>query len=142
MKYISDYKELNGITYDTPEACAEAEAAVDARKAKAAEALEQKKLANKKYEDAVAVAREKLKCARADLKDADGKAQAIADEANEKIRAIMCPARKNVRAAERELAMAIAEYNKKVGPYQMKSSEVNPNELDILVGEILRGIWG
>ena len=141
MKYVSDYKELSGITYDTPEACQKAEADVDARKAKAAAANEQKRLTNKKYDDAIAAARENLKRARNALKDADGEAKAIADEANEKIRAVMCPARKNVRDAERALAMAIADYNKNIGPYQINVSNLDVADVDVIVRDILKGFW-
>ena len=44
MKIISDYKELRDQTFDTVEACQEAEAAIDAQKAKEAEAQNQRRI--------------------------------------------------------------------------------------------------
>ena len=142
MKIISEYKELQGQVYDTPEACREAEAAVDAKKAKDAEVANQKRLENKQYYDAVATARENLKRARNVLKDAEGEARAIDEEANKKIHALLCPARKGVREAEQQLAAAIAAFNKQVGPYRINLADVDANDVDAIVHHILKDLFG
>lgn len=142
MKVISEYKELAGIVYDTPEACREAETTVDAKKAEEAKAAEQKRIANKQYYDAVAEAREELKRARNALNDAEGEAKAIADEANKKIRELMCPARKSVREAEQKLAGAITAFNKQVGPYRINVAEMDSKDVDSIVHHILKDLFG
>lgn len=135
MKIISDYKELQGQTFPTVEACTEAEAAIDKQKADRA-------AANKQYDDAIVAARAKLDAARANLKVANEAAEKIVDEANAKVKELMCPARKAVREAEREVGMAIAEYNKNVGPYKMELKNIDPNDIDHVVHDILRGLFG
>ena len=142
MKIISEYKELEGVIYDTPEACREAEAAIDAKKAQEAEAAEQKRVANKQYYDAVAEARQNLVRARNALKDAEGEARAIDEEANKKIHAILCPARKGVHDAELNLAKAIATFNKQVGPYRINLADVDANDVDAIVHHILKDLFG
>lgn len=135
MKIISDYKELQGQTFPTVEACAEAEAAIDKQKT-------EKAAANKQYDDAVVAARAKLEAARENLKAANASAEKIVDEANAKVKEIMCPARKAVREAEHELGMAIAEYSKNVGPYRMEIKNVDPSNIDMVVHDILKGLFG
>lgn len=139
MKIISEYKELEGIIYDTPEACREAEAAVDAKKVQEAE---QKRVANKQYYDAVAEARQKLVRARNALKDAEGEARAIHEEANKKICALLCPARKGVHDAELNLAKAIATFNKQVGPYRINLADIDANDVDAIIHHILKDLFG
>ena len=117
MKIISDYKELEGKVFNTPEECQAEEAKIDAEKAKAAEA-------SKPYEDAVAEAKNNLSRARAALKDAEGDARAIVAKAEAEIKAKLCPARQNVRDAEVAVLKAIEEYNKNVGPYQVEINEI------------------
>ena len=135
MKIISDYKELQGQTFPTVEACAEAEAAIDKKKA-------EKAAANKQYDDMIAAARTKLDNARQNLAEANAKAEAIVNEANAKVRELMCPARKAVREAEHELGRAIAEYNKHVGPYKMEIKDIDPKNMDAIMHDILKGLFG
>ena len=135
MKIISDYKELQGQTFPTVEACAEAEAAIDKQKA-------EKVAASKQYDNMVSTARAKLDAARQNLTEANAKAEAIVDEANVKVREIMCPARKAVREAEHELGLAIAEYNKHVGPYKMEFKDIDPKNMDAIMHDIIKGLFG
>ena len=135
MKIISDYKELQGQTFPTVEACAEAEAAIDKKKAEAVSA-------NKKYDDAVTAARERLAAAREQLVAANAEAEKIVDEANAKVKELMCPARQAVRKAEHELGIAIAEYNKNVGPYKMQINNVDAKNMDAIMYDILKGLFG
>jgi predicted nucleic acid-binding Zn-ribbon protein len=132
MKIISDYKELRDQTFDTVEACQEAEAAIDAKKAKEAEA-------QKPYETAITEARDNLVRARNALRDAEGEADAIMKEAQAKAKEKLCPARKNVREAEMAVMKAIEEYNKNVGPYRVDIKEL-PLPIDRIIMDMLRHI--
>lgn len=135
MKIISDYKELQGQSFPTVEACAQAEAAIDKKRAETASA-------NKKYEDSVTAAREHLNVARKQLIEANAQAEKIIDEANAKVKEIMCPARKAVRKAEHDLGLAIAEYNKNVGPYKMELKNIDAQNMDAIMYDILKGLFG
>lgn len=133
MKIISDYKELEGKVFDSPEACLAEEKRIDEEKTKAAEAT-------KPYEDAVTAAKETLVNARKALKDKEAEVDALVKDTNARIKEMLCPARKNVREAEMAVIKAIEEYNKNVGPYKM-DIKAGDMPIDRIVHEMLASIF-
>jgi hypothetical protein len=133
MKFISDYPELKGITFDTVEACEAEEKKVDAAKAEAAKqeqirenTIMAKKEELKQYAKAKVEARENFAKARKD-------AQAAIAAANAE-----------VAKAHKALIDAIKAYNEKVDEVN-ELSGVHRNRVDAVEfdpEDILRMLFG
>lgn len=118
MKIVSEYKELEGKTFDTVKACQDAEAAVDKeRKAAVARDKEASKLRKTLAAD-VDKAEKQLTDAYIAYDKAEEKVKALLDEFNKQRNDILEPAKKAVRDAEEARTQAIISYNKQCGPYQ------------------------
>lgn len=118
MKFVSEYKELTGKTFDTVEACQEAEQGVEKqRKALSAKEREASKLRKSLASD-VDKAEKNLSDAYSAYDEAKNKVKALLEEFNKQRNDILEPAKKAVRDAEAARTEAIINYNKQCGPYQ------------------------
>lgn len=120
MKIFSEFKELEGVEFNSVAACEEAEAKVVAdREMKIAQSKksELSKL-RKQCADEVQKADDALAKAYEEYDKAKAEAEEIAKEANEKINAILTPANEAIRVAEKAKTDAIIKYNEHCGPYQ------------------------
>ena len=118
MKILSEYKELEGTTFESIEACAEAEAKVEEeRKAIAAKEKEQSKI-KKRLSNDVEKAEQAVTKAFEDYEQAKIEAKKILDEANKKASEVLASAKKKVTDAESARSSAIQVFTANCGPYQ------------------------
>lgn len=118
MKFVSEYKELTGKTFDTVEACQEAEKAIEEqRKAASLKEKEASKLRKALASD-VDKAEKSLSDAYAAYDEAKNRVKALVEDFNKQRNDILEPAKKAVRDAEAARTEAIINYNKQCGPYQ------------------------
>ena len=116
MKIISDYKELEGKSFATIRECAEAEAQVDAVRAKNAEKASSKQ--RKECADAIDLADKKVKDAYDNYEKVKKEVQKILEDSNEKMTQMINSATSAIKAAEKERRDAILNYTNKFGTYQ------------------------
>lgn len=121
MKYYSE--KLNEM-FDTPEALEAAEKAVASKKKKKA-AVEEKPVENtevatrKQLAADVESAEEKVKTAYADYETAKAKVEELSKEYLAAVDAILEPAKKAVKDAEKARYEAIKKFNENFGAYQV-----------------------
>jgi hypothetical protein len=116
MRIISDYKELEGKTFTTIKACAEAEAEVDALRKQ----LDEKNLSKQKKDaaDAIDLADKKVRDAYDNYEKVKTEVKKILEESNEKMTSLINTATTTIREAEKERRDAILNYTNKFGTYQ------------------------
>lgn len=116
MKIVSDYKELEGKTFNSIRECAEAEAAIDKQRAESNKAAVSKK--KKELADAVDVADKQVEKAYEQYNTVRVEVQKILEESNAKMQKMLNDAAQVVREAEQAKRDAIIKYTEQFGPYQ------------------------
>ena len=116
MKIVSEYKELEGQTFDTIEECAKAEAVVDERKVATQKLLDSKKkrALSKVIEDAD----QQVLDAYANYEKVKKEVQRILEESNNQMTKMLTDAADKIKSAEKTRRDAILEYTKNYGSYQ------------------------
>lgn len=118
MKFMSDFKELNGRVFNSINECKDAESKVLKEREALAEKERDKSKLKKKLSGEVDKAEEALKKAYADYEAAKEQARRILEESNQQMLDILNPAKKAVEDAELARTQAIKNFNKECGPYQ------------------------
>ena len=118
MKFMSDFKELEGKIFDTIDECKKEEAAVLKNREALMEKEKDKSKLKKKLSAAVDKAEETLKDAYKKYEEAKEAAKIILEESNKQMQDILNPAKEAVAKAEQAKAEAITNFNKECGPYQ------------------------
>ena len=134
MKILSEYKELAGQVFDTIEACAAAERAIDKSRNEAKEQNAKVSARKKELATAVEVADKAVK----DAYDAHSKAKEevrqMLEATNKKMMDILAESEAKVTNAEVAKRDAILAYNKEFGPYQaVYSGDRAQRELDRVI---------
>ena len=131
MKFMSDFKELNGQIFNSINECKEAESKVLKDREALAEKERDKSKLKKKLSGEVDRAEEALKKAYADYESAKEQAKKILEESNQQMLDILKPAKKAGEDAEEARTQAIKNFNKECGPYQkIYTGEAAQAELD------------
>lgn len=131
MKFMSDFKELNGKVFNSINECKDAESKVLKEREALAEKERDKSKLKKKLSGEVDKAEEALKQAYADYEAAKEQARKILEESNQQMLDILNPAKKAVEDAELAKTQAIKNFNKECGPYQkIYTGEAAQAELD------------
>ena len=118
MKFMSDFKELNGRVFNSINECKDAESKVLKEREALAEKERDKSKLKKKLSGEVDKAEEALKKAYADYEAAKEQARRILEESNQQMLDILNPAKKAVEDAELARTQAIKNFNKECGSYQ------------------------
>ena len=118
MKFMSDFKELEGKIFNSIDECKSEEAKVLKEREALVEKEKDKSKLKKKLSSAVDKAEENLKDAYKKYEEAKEAARIILEESNKQILAIIDPAKEAVAKAEQAKAEAITKFNKECGPYQ------------------------
>lgn len=116
MKIVSEYKELEGQTFNTIRECADAEAAVAAKRVEAQKA----EVSKKKRELAKIIDEAEVEVIEAYKKYEDTKkeVQKLLEESNEQMTKLIKDASDSVKTAEQKRRDAILNYTSTFGPYQ------------------------
>lgn len=131
MKFMSDFKELDGKVFNSINECKDAESKVLKQREALAEKEKDKSKLKKKLSGEVDKAEENLKKAYADYESAKERAREILEESNKQMLDILNPAKKAVEDAELAKTQAIKNFNKECGPYQkIYTGEAAQAELD------------
>lgn len=131
MKFMSDYKELEGKVFNSINECKDAESKVLKEREALAEKEKDKSKLKKKLSGEVDKAEENLKKAYSDYEAAKEKARKILEESNKQMEDILNPAKQAVKDAESARAEAIKNFNKECGVYQkIYTGEEAQAELD------------
>lgn len=131
MKFMSDFKELNGKIFNSINECKDAESKILKEREALAEKERDKSKLKKKLSGEVDKAEEALKKAYADYEAAKERARKILEESNQQMLDILNPAKKAVEDAELAKTQAIKNFNKECGPYQkIYTGEAAQAELD------------
>ncbi len=118
MKFMSDFKELEGKIFNSINECKDAESAILKEREAIAEKEKDKSKLKKKLSNAVDKAEENLKVAYAKYEEAKETAKKILEDSNKQMLDILTPAKEAVEAAEKEKAEAIQKFNEECGVYQ------------------------
>lgn len=118
MKFMSDFKELDGKVFNSINECKDAESKVLKEREALTEAERDKSKLKKKLSAEVDKAEENLKKAYSNYEDAKDKAKKILEESNQQMLDILNPAKKAVEDAEAAKTEAIKKFNKECGVYQ------------------------
>ena len=118
MKFMSDFKELEGKIFNSINECKDAESKVLKEREALAEKEKDKSKLRKKLSGEVDKAEENLKKAYADFETAKETARKILEESNQKMLDILNPAKQAIKDAEAARATAIKNFNKECGVYQ------------------------
>ena len=131
MKFMSDFKELEGKIFNSINECKDAESKILKEREAFAEKEKDKSKLKKKLSGEVDKAEEALKKAYADYEAAKEQARKILKESNQQMLDILNPAKKAVEDAELAKTQAIKNFNKECGPYQkIYTGEAAQAELD------------
>lgn len=131
MKFMSDFKELEGKIFNSINECKDAESKILKEREALAEKEKDKSKLKKKLSSEVDKAEENLKKAYADYDAAKEEVKKILEESNQKMLDILNPAKKAVTEAEAARAEAIKNFNKECGVYQkIYTGEQAQAELD------------
>ena len=123
MKFISEFKELNGRVFNSINECKEAENVILKEREALAEKERDKSKLKKKLSGEIDKAEEALKEAYAAYDAAKEKARIELEESNKRISDILNTAKEAVKAAEAARAAAILNFNEQCGPYQKVYTE-------------------
>jgi hypothetical protein len=118
MKILSEYKELAGQVFDSIEACAAAERAVDKARNDAKEQNAKVSARKRELATAIEVAEKSVKDAYDSRIKVKEEVQKILEESNKKMMAMLDDANVKVRDAEKARRDAILAYNNEFGTYQ------------------------
>ena len=118
MKYVSEFKELNGKVFDTIDDCNAAETKIIESRNAIAEKEKEKSRLRKELAGEVETAEQELKKAYEDYDAARDVAAKILEESNQRILDLLKPAKEAIRDAEKKRVEAICRFNKECGPYQ------------------------
>jgi len=150
MKYFS---ELTKETYDSPEACLEAEKNYKAQQQKIEADLKRTSSAiskeKRELSKAIEDADNKLTEANKLYEAAQHKAAEILEKSNKEVKEILDTAKKEVKAAEQAKLDAVLAFNKKYGPYtttltgSQAAEEFNRNikRFDNMFESLIRHLW-
>lgn len=150
MKYFS---ELTNETYNSPEACLEAEKNYKAQQQKMQDDLKRTSAniskEKKELSKAIEVADNKLTEANKLYEAAQHKAAEILEKSNKEVKEILDAAKKEVKAAEQAKLDAVLAFNKKYGPYTttltgtQAAEEFNRNikRFDNMFESLIRHLW-
>jgi hypothetical protein len=131
MKFMSDFKELNGKIFNSINECKDAESKILKEREAFAEKEKDKSKLKKKLSGEVDKAEEALMKAYANYEAAKERAREIIEESNKQMLDIINPAKKAVEDAELARTQAIKNFNKECGPYQkIYTGESAQAELD------------
>ena len=131
MKFVSDFKELNGKVFNSINECKDAESKVLKEREALAEKERDKSKLKKKLSGEVDRAEEDLKKAYANYEYAKEQVKKILEESNKQMIEILDPAKKAVEEAEEAKTRAIQNFTKECGPYQkIYTGEAAQAELD------------
>lgn len=131
MKFMSDFKELDGKIFNSINECKDAESKILKEREALAEKERDKSKLKKKLSGEVDRAEEALKKAYADYEAAKEQARKILEDSNKQMLDILNPAKKAVEDAELARTQAIKNFNKECGPYQkIYTGEAAQDELD------------
>lgn len=131
MKFMSDYKELEGKIFNSINECKDAEAVIlKEREALAVKEKDKSKL-KKKLSAEVDKAEENLKLAYSEYETAKEEAKKILEDSNKQMSDILSKAKSKVIEAEKMKTDAIKKFNEECGPYQkVYTGEAAQAELD------------
>lgn len=118
MKFMSDFKELEGKIFNSINDCKDAETKVLKEREALAEKEKDKSKLKKKLSAEVDKCEENLKTAYKEYEVAKDKARKILEDSNKQMTEILTTAKKAVTDAENAKAQAIKNFNKECGPYQ------------------------
>lgn len=119
VKIISEYKELEGQTFNTVQECTDAEAKIEERRAEIA-SNEKLSVTKRKKELAKAISNADAAVQKAyqDYETAKATVRKILEESNEQMMNIINPAKEAITNAEKLRMDAILAYTKEFGSYQ------------------------
>lgn len=118
MKFMSDFKELEGTIFNSINECKEAESKVLKQREALAEKERDKSKLKKKLSSEVDKAEEELQQAYKNYEAAKEAARKIMEDSNKQMLDLINPAKEAVAKAERAKTEAIKNFNKECGPYQ------------------------
>ena len=118
MKFMSDFKELEGKIYNSIDECKDAEAGILKQREDLSNQEREKSKLKKKLSAEIDKAEENLKIAYKEYDDAKEAARKILEESNNQMINILQPARDKVAAAEERKSEAIQKFNTECGVYQ------------------------
>ncbi len=118
MKFMSDFKELEGKIFNSINECKDAESKILKEREALVEKERDKSKLKKKLSTEVDKAEEALKAAYANYESAKEKARKILEDSNKQMLDILEPAKEAVAKAEKDKAEAIKKFNKECGVYQ------------------------
>lgn len=118
MKFMSDFKELEGKIFNSINECKDAESKVLKDREVLAEKERDKSKLKKKLSSEIDKAEENLQKAYKDYENAKEAAKVILEESNKQMLDLINPAKEAVANAEKAKADAIKNFNKECGPYQ------------------------
>lgn len=118
MKFMSDFKELEGKIYNSINECKDAESAILKQREEVSVKEKEKSKLKKKLSAEVDKAEEDLKVAYAEYEAAKEAAKKILEESNKQMLDIINPAKEKVANAEKAKTDAIKKFNAECGAYQ------------------------
>ena len=118
MKFMSDFKELEGKIFNSINECKDAESKVLKDREAIAEKEKDKSKLKKKLSSDIEKAEEKVKQAYADYEAAKEQAAKIIEESNKQALDVITPAKQAIKDAEADKVAAIKAFNEGCGPYQ------------------------
>ena len=118
MKFMSDFKELEGKIFNSINECKDAESKVLKDREAIAEKEKDKSKLKKKLSNDIEKAEEKVKQAYADYEAAKEQAAKIIEESNKQALDVINPAKQAIKDAEANKVAAIKAFNEACGPYQ------------------------
>ena len=118
MKFMSDFKELEGKIFNSINECKDAEAKILKDREALAEKERDKSKLRKKLSAEVDKAEENLKAAYKEYEAAKETVRKLLDESNKQMLEILTPAKEAVAKAEKEKTEAIKKFNAECGVYQ------------------------
>ena len=118
MKFMSDFKELEGKIYNSINECKDAESAVLKQREELANKERDKSKLKKKFADEIDKAEEAVKAAYKEYDVAKEKAAKILEDSNKQVLEIINAAKDVVNKAEKAKLDAITAFNKEFGAYQ------------------------
>lgn len=118
MKFVSDFKELDGKLFNSINECKDAEAAILKQREELAQKEKDRSKQKKKLANEIDKAEEALKTAYKNYEEAKATAIKILDESNKQVLDLLTPAEEAVKKAEEAKAEAIKRFNKECGVYQ------------------------
>ena len=118
MKFMSDFKELEGKIFNSINECKDAESVILKEREALAEKEKDKSKLKKRLSGEIEKAETALQEAYTKYDEAKEAARVILEESNKQIMDILTPAKEQVNKAEKAKAEAIKNFNKECGPYQ------------------------